>query len=311
MDNLISIIVPVYNVEKFLEHCINSVINQTYTNWELILINDGSQDSSPEICNQYALLNEKIKVIHKSNGGLSSARNAGIEVAHGDYITFLDSDDFWHPDYLKTLLSYSVKHNADIVQCNFLRVNSDFSGVKERSLICKLYDNHSVFVQEAANIIVWAKLYKRSLWDNIRIPEGKINEDDFTTWKLYYKSNVIVVITSPLYFYRINPLSIMSKQKKELRLDFTEAYNERILFFKSNGDRILERCSRLQFAKSLFLACSNKNISKEKYSHLRTLFIENWLELKRISGMNFKYIVLFTSFLKIPQLTMWFIRLIR
>ena len=119
---LVSIIVPCYKVEQYLPVCIESVLGQTYDNWELILVDDGSPDRSGEICDQYAAKDKRINVIHKPNGGLSSARNAGLDMMNGEYVTFLDSDDFWHKDYLRVMMKHIDDEKADIVQCGFLQV---------------------------------------------------------------------------------------------------------------------------------------------------------------------------------------------
>ena len=111
---LISVIVPVYNVEQYLKTCVDSVLNQSYKNWELILVDDGSPDNCPQICDIYVAKDDRVKVIHKENGGASSARNAALDIATGEYITFLDSDDFWHNDYLSTMIELCMQYNADI-----------------------------------------------------------------------------------------------------------------------------------------------------------------------------------------------------
>lgn len=302
MNKLISIIVPVYNVEKYLSQCIKSVLNQSYTNWELILIDDGSPDNSPEICDYYAAHNKKIKVIHKKNGGLSSARNVGIDTAKGSYITFLDSDDYLHHDYLKIMLSYAIENDADIVQCDFSRVESDFSNFASKSIAYRKYNNHSIFLEGAAKIILCAKLYKTELWGSIRMPIGKINEDDFTTWKLYYNSYNIIVLSAQLYYYRVNPRSIMASQKKNIQLDFLQAYEERIHFFHNIQKHDLEMISRFQLSKSIFLKCCNSQMPKEVYLLLRRKFRENWHLLKKTSILGLKYKVLFYTFDKMPRL---------
>ena len=121
---MISIIVPVYNVERYLARCVDSVLGQTYPSWELILVDDGSFDRSPAICDEYAGRDGRIKVVHKKNGGLSSARNVGLDMMRGEYVTFLDSDDYWHPCYLEILLNFVEEKQADIAQCDFVRGDS-------------------------------------------------------------------------------------------------------------------------------------------------------------------------------------------
>ena len=128
MDEKVSIIVPVYNVEKYLDKCIESIVNQTYRNIEIILVDDGSPDKCPEICNEWAKKDDRIKVIHKENGGLSSARNAALEIAQGDYITFVDSDDWIENDMIQSMLTCAAKNDADIVCCGFYFDNVDTTG---------------------------------------------------------------------------------------------------------------------------------------------------------------------------------------
>lgn len=251
---MISIIVPVYNAERYLARCVDSVLGQTYPSWELILVDDGSFDRSPTICDEYVGRDGRIKVVHKKNGGLSSARNVGLDMMRGEYVTFLDSDDYWHPCYLEVLLNLVEEKQADIAQCDFVRGDSSvFPTIQLEKAQAKEYSNESIFTLYAAKIIVCAKLYKSKLWDGLRMPEGKINEDDFTTWKLYYRAQKIVVSPLPLYYYYVNTSSIMAKQKKTPRLDFIEAYQERIGFFEKEKNWTLKIMSEIQFCKSLSL----------------------------------------------------------
>ncbi len=308
---MVSIIVPCYNVEQYLPKCIESILNQSYANWELILIDDGSPDSSGNICDSYADKDNRIRVIHKENGGLSSARNAGIDIAKGEYITCLDSDDYWHKDFLKVLLNYSKQYNAEIVQCGFRKVKDNCIDKNEHPGRVNLYDNHSVFIKQACKITIWAKLYKRNLFEEIRMPIGKINEDDYTTWKLYFKAKKICVLTGCFYYYRINPHSIMAKQKKEIRLDFIDAYNERISFFNKKSIRDLEDISRLQYCKALFLSILNTNINTSKRELLIKCFNENWNIIKKSEYIPIKFRIIFLAYSYCPDLIMYMRRFIK
>ena len=272
----VSIIVPCYKVEQYLHTCIESVLHQSYENWELILVDDGSPDKSGEICDEYAKKDKRIRVIHKKNGGLSSARNAGLELMQGEYVTFLDSDDYWHFKYLEILIHLQEEFQADIVQCGFIRGKSSiFPRIQLETRENRVYTNESVFTSYAAKIIVCAKLYKSVLWQDVRMPEGKINEDDFTTWKLYYRASKIVVTSLPLYYYFANENSIMSEQKKIPKLDFVEAYKERIDFFIKEKNGKMLTMSKIQFCKSLsllYMELIRLKKSDEKKMLLRTTY---------------------------------------
>lgn len=301
-EPLVSIIVPCYKVEQYLPNCIESILYQTYTNWELILVDDGSPDNCGNICDDYAVKDNRIKVVHKQNGGLSSARNAGMKIMTGDYVTFLDSDDFLHKDALHILVKHAKKHDAQIVQCNFVRgsetVFPDWSNQEK----VDVYDNHTVFTKFAAKIIVCGKLYKRELLDGITMPEGIINEDDWTTWKIYYKAKTIVVTNRPLYYYTVNPNSIMSIAKRKPDTTYYGAYDERISFFHEKKEKDLEDVSRLQFCKSLLLAYSNGQLTKEQRGEINGRFKAHWQVLRKSLVVPLILKVLFFCFTISPEL---------
>lgn len=303
-SSLITIIAPVYNVELYLRTCIESVLAQTYSNWELILVDDGSPDRCGEICDEYAKNDQRITVIHKENGGLSSARNAALDMLpKGDFVTFLDSDDFWHPNYLSSMVELQQSYNADIVQCDFLRgTSTTFPAINSVANVDVL-DNHDIFLTEKANIIMCGKLYNNQLFDDIRMPVGLYNEDDWTSWKIYYKAKTIVVTNQALYYYTINPSSIMGQLSKKPDLRYVNAYNERIGFFVGTGEKDLEHCSRLQLCKSLLLTYSHGKLSKEERREVKAKFEESWKELKHSPYIRKFYKILFTAFNMMPMLT--------
>lgn len=301
---LITVIVPVYRVEEFLPNCIESVINQTYTNIEIILVNDGSPDNCPLICDEYAMKDNRVKVIHKKNGGLSSARNVALDNAKGEYVTFLDADDYWHDDYLSIMVKLCLKHKADIVQCSFVSgTETVFPENKNKSKI-KIFDNYSIFLKGYAKIIICAKLYKRQFFDDIRMPVGKINEDDYTTWKLYYKAKRILVINQALYYYTNNGQSIMAVQKKQPNLGFLEAYDERIDYFKRNGEKALEDISRAHLCKSMLLISNNKMLSEHQKEIVDATFLSNWQEIKCSDNVPLTLKVLLIMFRFLPKVTL-------
>ena len=270
----ISIIVPVYKVEKQLNTCIESILNQNFINYELILVDDGSPDKCGEICDEYEKKDKRIKVIHKKNGGLSDARNAGLNIAKGKYIGFVDSDDIIHSEMYERMYNCITKYNVDIVQCKFRKFKSiedinKFSNIKDANIeyytskeaIIDMIDNNKI------NVNTWNKLYKRELFENERFPKGKIHEDEFLTYKLIYKSNKIAYINEELYYYYQNDNGIMNGSNLIKRLDRIEALEERSNFFLKSGNKDLYNKSNtaLFFAlnKLYFIFKRNKQLKKE------------------------------------------------
>lgn len=310
-EPLITVIVPVYKVEKYLHNCVDSVINQTYKNWELILVDDGSPDNCPQICDHYAAKDRRIKVIHKANGGVSSARNMAIDNAQGEYVAFLDSDDFWHADYLKILLDLSVKYSADIVQCSFIRGIETVFPIINKKVKVKSFDNHLIFLKGYSKIIVCGKLYKRFTIDDIRLPVGKYFEDDFTTWKWYYNAKKIAVTNQTLYYYTENNQSVMAGHKNEPRLDFIEAYEERIDFFNKKGEKDLGDYSRGHLCKAMLLTSNNPMLSEEQNEIVSRTFINNWSLIKFSRFIPLHLRLLFFMYRFFPKMTKRLVSIVR
>lgn len=194
MEALISIIVPVYGVEAYLGRCMESLLSQTYQNLEIILVDDGSPDRCPALCDAYKAQDARVQVIHQENAGLSGARNAGLSIARGEYVAFVDSDDYVAADYIRALYELMQESEADITQCRFAYVSGEpLESYKSRSY--KVYRGESLMEQlygeeeEATYFVVaWNKLYKRELFSKIRYPQGRIHEDEATTYRLFYQS---------------------------------------------------------------------------------------------------------------------------
>lgn len=212
---LISIIVPIYKVENYLNRCVESIINQTYQNLEIVLVDDGSPDKCPQMCDAWANKDIRIKVIHKENGGLSDARNAGMRVAHGDFISFVDSDDYIEPDMLSKLYTAILSFDCDVASC---RVNMVWDNKPSKpltpSIETTVFQNNKDAMRDLINgnhliQTVWNKLYKRTIISKIEFPVGKINEDEFWSWKVIAASNRIVCINPLLYNYYLREGSIM------------------------------------------------------------------------------------------------------
>jgi glycosyltransferase involved in cell wall biosynthesis len=206
MDNpLISLIIPVYNVEQYVSRCLESVLAQTYDHFECIIVNDGSTDSSGEICSRYAETDPRITIITKENGGLGSARNAGLDAARGILIAFVDSDDRIAPHYLETLLGNLLVNNADISICgHFVESVNDIRPVRSDGTVKVLSQQEAlgmILADRDINSFAWDKLCRRSLFDGIRYPVGRVYEDTATTFRLFYRAKKVVLMHIPLYYY--------------------------------------------------------------------------------------------------------------
>ena len=207
----ISVIVPVYKIEKYIDDCIESILGQTYTNFELILVDDGSPDNCGMICDKYRKQDARIQVIHKQNGGLSDARNAGLKVAVGEYITFVDGDDMVSEKYLEIMYQAAKYYQADIVQGEFADNKDELGKKQDRTTIVYTREealNHYL-QQNMVEVIACAKLYSKKCFSNVEYPKGRINEDNLTTYKNIWKANKLVCIPNFIYYYRLNPNSIM------------------------------------------------------------------------------------------------------
>lgn len=252
MQPMISVIVPIYKVEPYLIRCIKSIQNQTYTQVEIILVDDGSPDNCGKICEEFAAKDERICVIHKENGGLSDARNAGLSVAKGEYIAFVDSDDYIAPTFLETLYKHLVETDSDVALCSYQVVAGEEVSIKQdkeplvsvydrKELLLNLYDaNHE---DATFFIVAWNKLYKRSLWEQVRFPKGKIHEDEATTYQVFDLCKKGVYVKVPLYGYFTSDSSITRDAFSLKRLHWMDALNDRIAYFEKLKEEQLVACS--------------------------------------------------------------------
>lgn len=240
---LISVIVPVYRVEEYLERCVKSILSQTYKNLEVILVDDGSPDQCPAICDACAEKDARVKVIHQENKGLSGARNAGIDAASGEYLAFVDSDDYVSPHFIEELYQLLQDTGCAIGQCRFSYVKGDGLVEEGDSAFC-IYRGESLMEQlygpeEKATcfVVAWNKLYRAELFKEtgIRYPEGRIHEDEATTYRLFHEAKKLAFLDRALYgYYTENGGSITSVFSAK-RLQWLTAHEERIAFFKKNG----------------------------------------------------------------------------
>lgn len=278
-DILISVIVPIYNVEQFLSKCIQSIINQSYSRLEIILVDDGSTDDSPQICDEFKEKDKRIKVIHKKNGGLSDARNVGIEVASGEYIGFVDSDDYIKEDMYEILLNLIKKYDADVSICNLYDVidgneciRNKENGIREYSRIDILKE---ILLDKNIQSYAWNKLYKKELFDEIKYPIGKKYEDIGTTFYLFEKCNKIVVTSEPEYYYLKRADSLVNNVTESTILDYTEIIIQRYLYIKQNIKE-LRKYNNYYLAKTLITAHNDienlENISEEMQQRYKKLY---------------------------------------
>lgn len=293
-DELISIIVPVYNTEKYIERCIDSIINQTYSNIEIILIDDGTLDKSGEICDLYVNKDKRIRVIHKKNGGLADARNEGIENAKGKYLAFIDSDDYIKNTMIEVLYKNLVKNNADISICDFVQVDEN-NQMKYNNYSRKEFNmaDNSKFENlrneyYLVTTVQWNKLFRAEIFKNIRYPKGKVNEDEFVVANELYNAKKISYILEPLYYYFQRTDSIMHTLGIH-RLDFIEGLEKRIQLFKSLDLKEEELITKQIKADKLILYTTKFYIekpSKEIKRYVKQINRDNVITFKELLREN-------------------------
>jgi glycosyltransferase involved in cell wall biosynthesis len=262
---LISVIIPVYNVEKYLARCVDSIIKQTYSKLDVILVDDGSTDRSGNICEEYKEKDSRIRVIHKANGGLSDARNVGIDIAEGQYITFIDSDDYIAADYVEYLFELLTKYKADISICSKLSFN-DGETIEQNKYKTEIreYTGFSamedLFYQKNIENSAWGKLYKTFLFKDIYYPVGKLYEDLGTTYKVLFKAQKVVWSSEKKYFYRQRVGSIMKKTFSVNNMDRVDMSRELLEF-------VDEECKSLLKAAISRFFISNVQVLRELPLH--------------------------------------------
>ena len=294
-EDLISIVIPVYKVEKYLEKCIESVLKQTYTNLQIILVDDGSTDNCGKICDEYAKKDSRIEVIHKANGGLSDARNVGISKAKGRYIGFVDSDDYIKENMYEILLNLIKKYDADVSICNLYDVidgneyiRNKENGIREYSRLDILKE---VLLDKNIQSYAWNKLYKKELFDEVKYPIGKKYEDIGTTFYIFEKCNKIVVTSEPEYYYLKRSDSLVNNVTESTVFDYMELILQRYLYINDNIKE-LKQYNDYYLVRTLLTANNDikelKQIeekTKQKYNELYNISKEilrtNYSNLKK------------------------------
>lgn len=276
MNPLISVIIPVYKVEDYLTACVESVLAQTYQNFEIILVDDGSPDNCPQMCDEFAARDSRIRVIHKPNGGLSSARNAGIDGAKGEYLAFLDSDDLWTPLFLERLYQAIGETGADLAVCLFRRFRGKpplelpeaaqtllltqreafecLFGVRNENMVVapnKLYGRKLFSSINESTVVAWNKLYSADTFRQIRYPVGKLHEDEAVIHEILGLTQKVAWVDEAHYLYREVPNSITTAKFTLKRLDEMYAKEQRISYFEAQGMRDLADRTRLSYLSVL------------------------------------------------------------
>lgn len=288
MDKLISVIVPIYKVEEYLPKCLDSIICQTYKNLEIILVNDGSPDNCPYICDEYAKRDSRIKVIHQKNAGLSAARNSGLDIATGNYVAFVDSDDFIHEKMYEIMMHSLIKENADIAVCGYLSksepIKEEDWKIGNADVFCNtgLQAMENLYAgKDPVGYFAWSacnKLYSRTIFDNIRYPVGKICEDSFIIHYIFEQAENVVYINERLYFYSVRDSSIMHTEVNANWRDEIEALEERIHYFKEKGYKELN----LKATEHCLNVMMQRYVSISKVPELSSIKMEVFNKFKEI-----------------------------
>lgn len=252
--DLISVIVPVYNVEKYLIRCVNSILSQTYKNIEIILVDDGSPDNCPRICDELSKKYSNIMVVHKENGGLSSARNAGIEICKGKYISFVDSDDFIDKNFLLRLYDVITEYDADVAMLQYREVTSDdkLYKVKNKSAQCYIGDDVEKAFLDLKIDSVCVGLYLTSIIKNIRFEEGKTSEDIPFNFEVFKKIDKFVYLPEKRYYYYYNSASISNGVLDKNMLNYIFFREKIYLYYLEMGDKYLTESAESLLARAAF-----------------------------------------------------------
>ena len=313
-----SIIVPVYRVEEYLHRCVDSILGQTCSDFELILVDDGSPDNCGTICDEYARQDSRIRVIHQENGGLSAARNAGIDwvMRHSDsqWLTFVDSDDWIHRDYLKTLLQAAQAHDANISACGLTRT-SQFREDAEvpRHAVCmdaqRAYAEYYGMCMTAC-----CKIYRKFLFEDLRFPVGKLHEDCYVTHIPLFRAGRIAICDAPLYYYYTNPGSITRVKWSEKRLQEIESHELRAQWLKEQGHDLAYRSETEVYVMTVYehteVLAKLSREDRTYVPHLKMLRKKLLRELRKARKLGlyaFEREYLWLYLMAYPLLPVWYV----
>ncbi len=310
---MISVIVPVYQVEDYLENCVQSILNQTYTDLEIILVDDGSKDNCPAMCDEFARKDKRIKVIHKENGGLSDARNRGLEAATGEYIAFVDSDDYIHPEMYANMVAF-LERNPDfnLVMCRYKKVEESDNELylKQTAQDIRILQ-HKDFIEDMFSaqgyeeyVVVWNKLYRREIWQDLRFPIGKLREDEFVSYKFLYPQEKIGFFMDRTYHYRQRSGSIMQSSEIKAYWDNTEALLEKVAYFEQKKPEEYSLCVKKSLETIIYYySCAQKHGDKNRAKTIREQYMKIWNKIKKDPNVSLskERRLYFSSFAKSEQ----------
>ena len=312
MQDLITLIIPVYMVEPYLNRCISSIVRQTYKNLEIILVDDGSKDSCPAICDRWAKKDKRIRVIHRENGGLSAARNSGIDAAQGEYLAFVDSDDFVSEEFIEALYQACKRTKSQIAQCRYEYVDGDVM-TKDKEEVTEPTEVFSgkemikgmSWRDGAYNVVAWNKLYHKSVFEGVRYPEGRIHEDEATTHKLFYQAEQVAFVYRYLYGYYTGGTSITRDKFSLKRLDWEWAVRNRLTFLKERQEtEILIPMYKIYMDGTIDLYYKIKELLQDEQTakEIKERLKSTYKELKKYGGTPLKTKIGYGIFLISPML---------
>lgn len=308
MEELISIIVPVYNVADYLERCVESIVAQTYHNLEIILVDDGSTDGSEQICNVWGSRDSRIKVLHKKNGGAADAKNKGTESSTGEWIVYVDSDDWIHPQMIEILMNTVKRAKVELALCNFESFSDykKFDKLYTESVVYEMLETRSALKNmytHDAFITPWAILLKRTLALQFPYPKGRIHEDDATTYKYFASVKRIAWIDLPLYAYFMREDSVMGQKFSLQKIDCLIAIRERIDFFAQRQDNEMINLAMRRYVKLALWVIHNlkKLPNGGKYAKREKKIFRSYVrKYKKIAELNFSEFQYLYKFLDLP-----------
>ena len=299
MEPLISVIVPVYNVEPYLRKCVDSILNQTYRNLEVILVDDGSPDGCPAICDEYAEMDHRVRVIHKENGGLSDARNAGMAVMNGDYLSFVDSDDLLPVNAIETLHRIAVEENADLV----IGGHNRFEDTPLTNTDTELFVKRWTPVEAMADMLrngcaSWARLYRRELHQSILFPVGEINEDEAIVLPLLERCKTVAVTNEVVYYYRCRPESITTAVFNRKKMSWVKHCRDNLAFIRKKYPH-LEYYAIARYQDSILWLlseiCLQKSGFELEWENLKSELLSEFSLLWRHKNMHCRMLMVFFS----------------
>lgn len=300
MDVLVSVVIPVYNMEQYLSRCVDSVLGQTYKNLEIFLIDDGSIDNSGALCDMYSTRDSRVTVIHKKNGGLSSARNAGLREAGGEYIAFVDSDDWLDEDFIEVLVKDIDAEQADLAMIGYRYVYDDCTKHSSYPIVSNIFSQEEAIAELCKNkwmvSYAWNKLYKRSLFDGICFPEGKTYEDIYIMHTILQKCSRIVCNQNEKYNYYMRKDSIVHNLSIENHLSIFHAYKKRYYDLKHRNRKMDDKnnlkCCAMAAYNILYGYNKKKEMNEDNKKQIQQVK-EFWTSHKEIAGLGLKYFIIY------------------